>query len=244
MDLKETDIFGDHIWKHWYYNSKAKFMMQMLSGLDFQKIVDIGAGSCFFSKYLLRYTTATQSTCIDFYYEKEESETFEGKMLSRKKNFDTSDATADLVMLGDVLEHIEDDYSFLQDYVVKFKPGTSFFISVPAFQWLWSDHDVFLGHKRRYTTATLTKLLHDSGLKIQKHTYIFGTILPMVICVRVLGQLFHRNKPSQPRKSDLKQYAPWFNTLLVRLCQMEMTVLQHVRNPLGGLTLTCLARKG
>lgn len=243
MDLKEVDILGDSIWEHWYYKSKAQFMMQIFAGVNFRKIVDVGAGSCFFSKYLLRHTGATQALCVDSYYTIEGEEVFEGKSILRKKSLDEPDETADLVIFGDVLEHVDDDYGLLKDYVEKFNPGTSFFISVPAFQWLWSDHDIFLGHKRRYTMATLTKLLQHSGLKIQKKTYIFCAILPIVICVRVLGNLLHRNQPPQPHKSDMKEYAPWINALLLRLCKMEMALLRHVRNRWGGLTLSCLARK-
>ena len=51
----------------------------------------------------------------------------------------------------DVLEHVSDDVGLVREYAKRAKPGTRFVVSVPAFMWLWSGHDVFLEHHRRYT---------------------------------------------------------------------------------------------
>ena len=50
----------------------------------------------------------------------------------------------------DVLEHIRDDYSALKEWKKVLNPNGIILISVPAFQHLWSHHDKFLGHYRRY----------------------------------------------------------------------------------------------
>ena len=55
------------------------------------------------------------------------------------------------MLLMDVIEHIEDDVGLVGEYVNKVAPGTQFIATVPAFMWLWSGHDVFLEHVRRYT---------------------------------------------------------------------------------------------
>lgn len=49
-------------------------------------------------------------------------------------------------------------------------------ITVPAYQWLWSAHDVFLHHKRRYTARALRQVFNESGLHIDRITY-FNTLL-------------------------------------------------------------------
>ena len=68
---------------------------------------------------------------------------------------------ADVVLLMDVLEHVEDDVGLLRQYVEKVPSGARFLISVPAFQVLWSDHDVFLEHKRRYTVAKVEHVVSE-----------------------------------------------------------------------------------
>lgn len=67
-------------------------------------------------------------------------------------------ASADLWLIMDVLEHVNDDLAMLTALVAAAKPGALFFITVPADPGLWSPHDDAAGHRRRYTRATLRRL--------------------------------------------------------------------------------------
>ena len=58
MDLKEEDILGDSVEKHWYYRSKSAALYRLVKSLKMRCIMDIGAGSGFFSKELLSRTDA------------------------------------------------------------------------------------------------------------------------------------------------------------------------------------------
>ncbi len=64
----------------------------------------------------------------------------------------------DGVLLADVLEHVKDDASFVEDIVTSLKPGGMLFITVPAHRFLWSHHDTVLGHLRRYSAEELRSL--------------------------------------------------------------------------------------
>ncbi len=55
----------------------------------------------------------------------------------------------------DVIEHVEDDVGLVRGYVDKVAGGTRFIVTVPALMWLWSGHDVFLEHYRRYTLTSI-----------------------------------------------------------------------------------------
>lgn len=68
---------------------------------------------------------------------------------------------ADLWLLMDVLEHVDEDRELLHGIVAHAKPGAYFFITVPADPDLWSPHDDAAGHRRRYTRATLSELWRD-----------------------------------------------------------------------------------
>ena len=68
MDLKEEDILGDDIGRHWYYHSKAAALRQAVWDLTPQKILDVGAGSGFFSRHLLAHTAAQSALCVDTGY--------------------------------------------------------------------------------------------------------------------------------------------------------------------------------
>ena len=52
-------------------------------------------------------------------------------------------------MIADVLEHVDDDLALLRQYAAKLGEGGRIVITVPAFSFLWSGHDVFLEHRRR-----------------------------------------------------------------------------------------------
>ncbi|MDK9720618.1 MAG: class I SAM-dependent methyltransferase [Rhodospirillales bacterium] len=70
-----------------------------------------------------------------------------------------------LILLMDVLEHIEDDRAFLSQLLTMAAPGEYILITVPADPRLWSRHDETAGHLRRYTDASLQELF--SGLSIR-----------------------------------------------------------------------------
>ena len=58
MDLKEEDILGADIGKHWYYRSKAAALRRAVGGLAPKRLLDVGAGSGFFSRHLLSESDA------------------------------------------------------------------------------------------------------------------------------------------------------------------------------------------
>jgi 2-polyprenyl-3-methyl-5-hydroxy-6-metoxy-1,4-benzoquinol methylase len=236
MDLKEENILLESVLGHWYYQSKTNAVLKLIKNIPINHILDIGAGSGFFSKQLLLRTDANQADCIDKSYNFEKEEITGSKKINFWKQFKKSNA--DFVLLMDILEHIENDASFLKEQILKTSPGAYFLITVPAYSFLWSGHDEFLEHKRRYTLKKLESLVKDSGLQIEKTAYYFGLILPIVIIVRMLGKWKKNFKEVQ--KSDLKQYSKFTNIILSLICRFELLLFPH---KLAGLSVFCLARK-
>ena len=85
----------------------------------------------------------------------------------------------DIVLLLDVLEHIEDDGAFLQSAVKHLKPGGFIIINVPALQSLFSRYDERVGHQRRYNTRQLTKLMRSHDLSNVESHYWGFSMLPL-----------------------------------------------------------------
>jgi hypothetical protein len=112
-------------------------------------------------------------------------------------------------------------------------------VTVPAFGWLWSDHDVFLGHQRRYTLGQLERVLRTAGLRVEFGCYYFGLVLPAVAAVR-LGQRLARGRRAAP-KSDMRGFGSVSNTLLWAACRAELLVWRN--NRLGGLSVFMRAVK-
>lgn len=236
MDLKESQLLGNQVDKHWYYRAKAIALEKVLGNKRFNSLLDVGAGSGFFTKHLLLKTTINDSKCVDIGYEVETKEFLGEKHVSYLKSVENSDA--DLVVLMDVLEHVEDDHALLKEYVDKCKPGTTFIISVPAFQFMWSDHDVFLEHFRRYNLIELESLVSGTGLKLERSCYFFSLVFPIAFAVRMLEKIL--KKPKSP-KSSLVKHSRIVNTVLFSLCKIDLSFFKY--NRLFGLTVFCVAKK-
>ncbi|MGW8465251.1 class I SAM-dependent methyltransferase [Pseudomonas sp. CLCA07] len=235
MDLKETDILGSSIDQHWYYASKAAATTRVLGSTPFKKILDVGAGSGFFTHHLLSHSSASEAWCVDISYDADSDARTAGKPVHYRRAIEAIDA--DLVLLMDVLEHVDDDVGLLKAYVDKVPSGSRFLMTVPAFQFLWSGHDDFLEHKRRYTLAQLETVARAAGLTVQQGAYYFGLVFPIAATLRLLPK---GAQPSPPR-SQLKRHHPLVNTLLKSLCSIELPFMNA--NRLAGLTVFVLAQK-
>lgn len=172
--------------KHWYYRHKfAAIKREAELAVDLKSIVDIGAGSAIFSRELLKLNNDVQVQAVDIGYEYEGIDRNEIRLTYTRtcSNFD-----ADLFLLTDVLEHVEDDSTFLNLIVSKAKPGAIFIITVPCFMSLWSYHDEYLKHFRRYRLDQLETLAVDNDLIIKKSYYLFGLLYPIAFISRKFGK--------------------------------------------------------
>ena len=233
MDLKEEDILGADIGRHWYYRSKAAALRRMVGGLAPRRILDIGAGSGFFSRHLLAETGAEAALCVDTGYAEERDAQAAGKPVLYRRDCGATDC--DLVLMMDVLEHVDDDRGLLRLYSGKVPAGAHFLVTVPAFPFLWSGHDVFLEHKRRYRLPGIEAAMRDAGLAVVRGAYFFGLVFPLAAAVRLAGR-----DTTEPR-SSLRKHGALANGLLSAACAAELPLFPY--NRLAGLTAFVLARK-
>jgi len=233
MDLKEEDILGADIGRHWYYRSKAAALRRAVGGLKPQRLLDVGAGSGFFSRHLLAEGSAQSALCVDIGYDRDCDDRIGTKPVFYRRDCGTTDC--DLVLMMDVLEHVDDDRGLVRHYAAKVPSGAHFLVTVPAFRFLWSGHDVFLEHKRRYRLGEIEAAMRDAGLSIVKGAYYFGLIFPLAASVRLAAR-----GATEP-KSSLKKHGALTNGLLAAICAVELPVFPF--NRLAGLSAFVLARK-
>jgi SAM-dependent methyltransferase len=86
----------------------------------------------------------------------------------------------DLLLMFDVLEHIEDQDRFLQSARFHLADGGFMVINVPALQWLYSPYDRVQGHQRRYSLTNMLEVAKRSGFKVKKATYWGGPLVPIL----------------------------------------------------------------
>ena len=199
MDLKEEDILGADIGRHWYYRSKAAALRRAVGSLKPKRLLDVGAGSGFFSRHLLTETPAESALCVDIGYPADRDDSVAGKPVRYRR--DTGPTDCDLVLMMDVLEHVDDDRWLVRHYADKVPSGAHFLVTVPAFAFLWSGHDVFLEHKRRYRLPEIESSMRDAGLEVVRGSYYFGFVFPLAAAVR----LATRGDTTKSRSSSLSK---------------------------------------
>jgi hypothetical protein len=141
----------------------------------------------------------------------------------------------DLVLMMDVLEHVDDDRGLAAHYAAKVPSGAHFLVTVPAFRFLWSGHDVFLEHKRRYRLPEIEATLRDAGLAVVRGAYYFGLVFPLAATVRLASR-----GDTKPR-SSLKKHGAVTNGILTAACAVELPFFPL--NRLAGLSAFVLAKK-
>ena len=239
MDLKEEGLIAGPLERHWYYASKFAALKRIIADSSTSygrpySVLDVGAGSGFFSRQLLRAGLCGHAVCVDPGYESERDEVESGRSLAFRREVTTSDSN--LVLMMDVLEHVPDDVALVDLYRSKVAPRTAFVVTVPAFQFLWSGHDVFLEHYRRYTLRGIEAVLRRAGLVVERGCYVFGFLFPAVTVMR-FGQ---RLLPARPARSAMGEPALPISALLKTIMAIERPVMLH--NRLAGVTAVVRAR--
>jgi SAM-dependent methyltransferase len=91
----------------------------------------------------------------------------------------------DLVCAFDVVEHVEDDAGAVAALGALAKPGGFLVVTVPAYAWMWSEHDVQHHHRRRYRRDAARALFERAGLKVRRATYFNTLLFPPIAAVRL-----------------------------------------------------------
>ena len=239
MDLKEADILGDELSRHWYYVSKGRALTSLLGDRHFDEVVDVGAGSGVFSRQLLDSDICDRANCVDTSYPADSDDVHNGKPLLMRRS--AEGAAPSLLLMMDVLEHVDDDLGLLRNYTDGMPSGGLVFITVPAFQFLWSGHDVFLEHYRRYTLPQVEALITAGGLEPVRGRYFFGLLFPVAALLRLWDRV-KAGRPGSTPKSALRRSPAWLNRLLIWIHDVERLSLFRI-NRLAGLSVVFLARK-
>jgi SAM-dependent methyltransferase len=109
----------------------------------------------------------------------------------------------DVVIMLNVLEHIQDDFEALKKSFNLLKPGGGLIIEVPAGSYLYDDYDAHLHHFRRYSAKDLNLKLQAAGFTIVRQSHLGIIIFPAFVLVKLLNKFF----PSRSKISVVKKNA-------------------------------------
>ena len=152
-----------------------------------------------------------------------------------------ADQTFDVVAAFDVVEHCEARRWPWPSWPACSRPGGRMLLSVPAYQWAWSDHDVQAGHHRRYTRPRLIGVAERSGLVVDRATYAFGAVFPFFVAERLLRRI---KGPAGDGDGRLTSVPDPVQRLLLRLSAAEQGVLRRRDVPFGSSVFLAATKPG
>lgn len=148
MDLKEINSTNSN--RHPWELSRADFIMNEIIKIRPRRVIDVGSGDGYLGK-LIENRLGIEVHYIDVNFTQDQL-----KLPRHYLRIEDLRAEAnDLLLLADVLEHVEMPELFLKNLCSHTMSGNGILITVPAFQNLYSNHDNFLGHYRRYDKKLL-----------------------------------------------------------------------------------------
>lgn len=153
-------------------------------------------------------------------------------------NLPFKDAVYDIVGAFDVLEHIEDHKSALSEWKRVLKDDGAIVVTVPAYQWLWSGHDVTMHHWRRYTMKSLTALAAEANLRPERKSYAIGFSLPLVAGFRLASKVLNR----ADSEASFVPVPGAINKLFTALLKAEAKLHDTVSLPAGSSLITILRK--
>jgi SAM-dependent methyltransferase len=151
------------------------------------------------------------------------------------------DGRFDVITASDVLEHLADAPGAIREWRRLLKPGGVLIVFVPAFQFLWSEHDEANKHYRRYRRAELRQLLAANALVVERSSYWNSLLFFPVALVRLLKRCLPQKRASD--EGDLFVVPKVINRMLTWLLRRENGWLRRGGNFPFGVSVLAVARK-
>jgi hypothetical protein len=236
--------------RHPWETSRIKVLLKQLksSGIKFpvDRIVDIGGGDAYVIHSLLAKDLSKEYIAIDTAYTPDVIEQLKinndnspvvyiSDLNTYNQLYDNNATTLYLCM--DVLEHVPNEGIILD---LLRKDNNYCFFTVPAFQSVFSGHDVLLGHYRRYSLKQFNNVLLNHGFKIIEKGYFFTSLL------------FLRNVEKYLKKDANESIDNWnggklktaiINGVLGLDFIVSSTLKKITGHTLPGLSCYCLCKK-
>jgi SAM-dependent methyltransferase len=228
--------------RHWWYRGRRKVLDGVIAELGLPvdpRILDAGCGSGRFMVELSKLGAVTgvelSDTSVDLARRRGLGEVVAGSVLEMP----FADASFDLAVSLDVIEHLEDDLAALRELRRTVAPGGALLVTVPAYQWLWSGHDEINHHHRRYTRRSLQRVAERAGWHQSRTTYFNSLLLPVAILLRVLDRV-----STKTTESSLDLWVPPepLNWLLERPLTLEAALIARGGRIPAGLSLLAVFR--
>ena len=232
--------------EYWWYQARAALLRAAFepflsrSGAGPGRVLDVGSAD---GPSVAWLRTARQHVALDI----DIRGLARGGVCGSALALPFADGSFDVVAAFDVVEHCEPESAALAEIVRVLAPGGRLLMSVPAYQWAWTQFDEVNGHHRRYTRGRAVRAVEAQGLVVQRATYAFMAVFPLFslgrLSARLREALHGRRAELAPGEvPPLPAVSPRVHRLLLRLCRIDARLIGHRDLPFGSSVLVAAGK--
>lgn len=245
MDPAEYSLIARVQDRHWWWLGRGKIIEALLDehlgGRGRLAVADVGAGFGAHVPLLLAWGPVT---CVES--NEQALETLRRRWGGRISLIpaevpDDVDGRFDLILLADVLEHVEDDAAAAAWVHRHLNDGGAVVLTVPAHRFLWTQMDDVVGHRRRYARGELNALLAGK-FEIVRASYYNMFLFPVKLAFVAFDRVKRRLFPQAEKRSYNDVPPEPINSLFRFILQAEAALLRRFSLP-WGVSLVVVARK-
>jgi len=228
---------------YWWFVARRNLLELLVKDIvkrfDRPTLLDVGCGTGINFSVLSKCGEAFSSDASEEALRFSRSRGTTGLVRSDLESLPFAASTFDVVTALDVLEHVDNDLAAMDEILRVIRTGGVLIITVPAYGFLWSEHDEALHHRRRYAASELRNKLTNAGFEVERITYYITFLFFPILLMRFVQSL---SKKSIHAKTSHVILPAWLNSLLIGILAFERTLLRWMNFPFG-VSIVCLAQK-
>ncbi len=245
-DDEYFDLMGEIARRHWWYRARRELVAEQLAGRirHGARALDVGTGTGE-SLAVLRGAGAEVVVGTDLSLHAlriahrhapangaprgSSSGPAGGVLASYAEQLPFADAAFACLISTDVVEHLDDDVVALREYARVVEPGGTVLLTVPAYRFVWSEHDERAAHRRRYTATEIADAVRAAGLVVERTTHLFSFLVPPAVLLRCTPL----RRLVTVTDDEVSEAHPAVSAVMDRLGALERAIIRRQRLPVG-----------
>jgi SAM-dependent methyltransferase len=243
MDRQEFErtyrIESNYWWNLGRFRIIESFIQRYIRPDPCARMADLGCGTCATTRWLQKFgnVLGVDASSAALAYCRRRG--LKDLLRSDLQTLRLPSNSHDVLFALDILEHVADDRKAIRHMFRVLKPGGKCLVISPAYQWLWSEHDVACQHRRRYTLKGLREKLEEAGFRLTRQSYcIVFPFLPLVALLKFRSWF----KKDRNIMESIVPLPSFINQCLVWMLSLENFLMYFFDFPFG-VSVLYLAEK-